>query len=192
MRRPTVAPTVEPVTLIDALRQCRTAPDDSTEDARIQAYIVATRGMAEHEIGQRLITQTWQYVLDAWPADGCITLPQTPVQSVGSVTYVNSAGTTTTLAPEAYRLDKRGQRAVLRPAYGTTWPSDVRSDVAVITITYVVGFGDAGDAVPGPIREWMLVHVAAMNEQRSAVSEVGNNMAPLPYVSHLLDEWRVY
>lgn len=192
MRLPTVAPAAEPVTLIEARLQCRTASDDSTEDARIQAYIVATRGMAEHETGQRLITQTWECVLDAWPASGCIILPQTPVQSVASVVYVNSAGTPITLAAEAYRLDKRGQRAVLRPAYGASWPSDVRSDVAVITITYVVGFGDVGDAVPAPIREWMLVHVAAMHEQRTAVSEVGSSMAPLPYMSSLLDPWRVY
>lgn len=192
MRRPTVAPAVDPVTLINALQQCRTAPDDIGEDLPLRGYITAATGMAEQQTGQRLITQTWEHTIDAWPNDGDIKLPQTPVQSITSVVYVNSAGGNTTLSAGAYRLDKRGSYAVLRPVYGTIWPSDVRADVAAITITYVVGFGDAPEDVPQNIRNWILLHVGALHEQRAAVSEVGNNMGMLPFAAGLLDPWRVY
>lgn len=194
MRSPFIAPAVEPVTLAEARLQCRFDAGDTSWDTRLSAFIVAARNMAEHEIGQRLITQTWQLQLDGWPAgDGGIVLPQTPVQSVVSLVYVNSAGTPITLtANTAYRLDTRGELAVIRPAYNTSWPTDTLQDSAVITATYVVGFGASGAAVPQSIREWILAHVAAMCEQPAAVSEMGTRIAALPYLARLLDPWRVY
>lgn len=187
MQRPTVAPVQEPVTLAEARLQCRLSPDDTSEDTRLRGYIAAARGMAEQQTGARLITQTWQLVLDAWPSGDDIVLPQTPAQSVESVVYVNTAGAPITLASNSYRLDLRDVRAVLRPAYGTSWPT-VRDDVGVITITYKVGFGDLTADVPECIREWMLAHIDAMFENRSAHAD----MEPLPYLARLLDEWRVY
>ena len=196
MLRPTIPPTVEPVTLAEARVQCQMSPDDTSQDMRLLGYVGAARGMAEQETGQRLMPQTWELYLDAWPDDGRIELPQLPVRSIASVKYVNTAGVLTTIDPAAYRLDQRALRAVLQPVYGGTWPTDVRSDdAAVITIAYVCGLaatpGELAALAPS-IREWVLAHVAAMNEQRSIISEVGNNMAPLPYAGSLLDPWRVY
>ena len=196
MFRATTPPTVEPVTLAEARVQCQMSPDDTSQDLRLLGYVAAARGMAEQETGQRLMPQTWELYLDAWPAGGRIELPQLPVRSIASVKYTNAAGVLTTIDPAAYRLDQRALRAVLQPVYGGAWPTDVRSDdEGVITIAYVCGLaatpGELAGVAAG-IREWVLAHVAAMNEQRSIVSEVGNNMAPLPYAGSLLDPWRVY
>jgi uncharacterized phiE125 gp8 family phage protein len=196
MLRPTIPPTVEPVTLTEARVQCQMSPDDTSQDARLLGYVAAARGMAEQETGQRFLPQTWELYLDAWPADGKIELPQLPVRSITSVKYTSTAGVLTTVSAGAYRLDTRALRAVLQPVYGGAWPTDVRGDdEGVIVVTYICGLAasanELANVAPG-IREWVLAHVAAMNEQRSAVSEVGNNMAMLPYAGSLLDPWRVY
>ena len=196
MLRPTIPPTVEPVTLTEARVQCQMSPDDTSQDVRLMGFVAAARGMAEQETGQRLMPQTWELYLDAWPADDRIELPQLPVRSIASVKYINTAGMLTTVDPAAYRLDQRALRAVVQPVYGGAWPTDVRSDdEGVIFVAYVCGLAasatELASVAPG-IREWILAHVAAMNEQRSAVSEVGNNMALLPYAGSLLDPWRVY
>ncbi len=191
-----IAPTVEPVSLTEARTQCQMSPDDDSQDARLMGYVAAARAMAEQETGQRFLPQTWTLYLDAWPADGKIELPQLPVRSITDVKYTSAAGVLTTIDSSAYRLDTRALRAKLLPVYGGTWPADVRTDdEGVIVITYVCGLAStpaelAGHA-PG-VREWVLAHVAAMNEQRSVVSESGNSMALLPYAGRLLDPLRVY
>jgi uncharacterized phiE125 gp8 family phage protein len=195
MLRPTIAPVIEPVTLAEARLQCQCDPSDTSEDVLITSYIKASRQLCEHMAGRRLITQTWTETLDAWPSadGGAIVLPETPVLSVASVTYVDGAGVTRTVAQADYRLDLRADKARLRPAFGKTWPTaDTRADYGVVSVDYVVGFGSATTDVPEALRAYILVHVAAMFEQRPAVSEVGNNIAPLPYVAHLLDGFLVY
>lgn len=196
MSRLTIPPSAEPVTLAEARAQCQMSADDTSQDSRLLGYMAAARGMAEQETGRRLMPQTWEQYADAWPEDGRIELHELPVRSITSVKYINTAGTLTTISSNAYRLDARAQRAVLQPVYGGAWPTDVRSDdEGVIVITYVCGMaespGELATIAPG-VREWVLAHVAAMNEQRSAVSDVGNNMAMLPYAGSLLDPWRAY
>ena len=103
---------------------------------------------------QRLLAQTWETHLSAWPANGRIELPEGPVRSVASVKYTNTAGVLTTVSSGAYRLDTRALRAVLQPAYQGEWPTDVRSaDAGVIVVTYICGLAvsasDLANVAPG-------------------------------------------
>ena len=190
MQRPLVAPAVEPVSISEVRAQCRIDADHTGEDTRLAGYIAACRAAAEHIAGIRLITQTWQLGLDDWPARGQIVLPETPVQAIVSVGYITRAGAAQQLDSAAYRLDLRGSRGVVRPAYGTCWPSDSRADHGAIIVTYRVGFGDSGAAVPGSVREWILAHVTAMWENRGA--GLSGQFVELPYLRTLLDAAKVY
>ena len=191
MLRPTTPPTAEPVLLHEARAQCRIDDDITEFDARLEAYIAAARGLAESELGARLISQTWDLYLDAFPSGNDIALPQTPVSAITSITYVDTAGDTQTISSGDYRLDTRKAKAIVRPAFNVEWPTDVRDDFSVIDVTYVVGFGANGTTVPRSIREWILLHVAAMYENGTAIGDA-RDMAVLPYLNGLLDEWRVY
>ena len=188
---PTIAPTVEPVLLHEARAQCKIDDDITEDDSRLEAYIAAARQLAEAETKRRLISQTWDYYIDEFPEGDDIELPQTPVASVTSIIYTNTSGTPTTISALNYRLDTRGYRAIVRPAYDVEWPSDVRDDHQAICIKYVAGFGANGTAVPRSIREWMLLHVEAMHRNRSAIGDA-QNMKALPYLSGMLAEWVVY
>lgn len=189
-------PATEPVTVEEARVACRLTADDLEPMSELPRHIAAARQMAEQQTGQRLVSQTWKLTLDAFPDDGAITLDQVPARAITLVQYTNSAGVLTTVDSGAYRLDTRGTRGVLRPAYGSAWPTDVRSDDeagGVVFVTYTAGLAASSsdlDAVAPGVREWVLAHVVAMLERPSAVGE--SSLSSSPYLARLLDSCRVY
>lgn len=179
-------PATEPISLDEARAQV--GVDGSAHDTLLTLYIATARQWCEDIIGRRLITQTVEQRLDAFPA-GKIALDGVPAQAITSVKYDDPAGTEQTLAPEAYSLDAAAYPGGwLLPAAGTVWPATAARTNAV-RIRYTVGYGNAA-AVPAPLRAWMLLQIAALFEQRAAQrggsALVENAMSP-----RLLDAWRV-
>lgn len=181
------APASEPLTLAEAKLHCRV--DGTDEDALITALIVAAREQAEHETGRALITQTWELVLDAFPE--AFVLRKSPVQSVTSLKYLDSAtGAEQTLDPADYLLDKDSEPGYVVPAYGKAWPYS-REVPNAVRVRYVCGYGLAV-AVPQAIKQWMLLAIGTMYENRatSGASQVYN--IPDRFWSGLLDPYRLY
>ena len=192
----TAEPAVEPISLAEARAQCRI--DGTAEDDLLAIYIDTARRACEKLLSSALITQDWTQTLDAFPSTGDIKLLKPPVQSILSVTYVDTAGATQTLASDAYVLDGVGdddeaaKTYWLLPADGTTWPAtdDV---INAVTISMRCGFGDEGADVPGPLRAWMLLNIGLLYAQREAVDATGKSVAvPGRFVDGLLDHWRQY
>lgn len=174
-------PAGEPVTSAEVKASARI---DGTEfDAEIALLIPAVRQDAEHRLGRRLITQTVELVLDAFPAAE-IDLRFPDVQSITSVKYLDAAGVEQTLAGTDYSLVDQGAEVSptwLLPANDTSWPSTLDAANAV-RVRFVVGFGDTADDVPAAIRQWIICHcVASLN--RCALPE---------YVDRLLDRDRLW
>jgi len=181
------ASTPAAVTLADAKLHLRV--DASDEDALIAALIVAATQAAEQEIGRALITQTWTLKLDAFPASAeYIDLFMPPIQSITSITYVDSDGATQTLATPEYTLIADTIRPQVAPV--TSWPA-TKTQPSAVVITYVAGYGAAPSNVPESIRQWALMHVGAMYANRESVAEV-SNIAVMPFLSGLLDRYRTY
>jgi uncharacterized phiE125 gp8 family phage protein len=131
----TVAPTSEPITLAQAKEQVRVI-DDTSQDDLLNAYIVAARTHVEAVTGTKLVSQTVVMKAECW--GDLFHLPTGPIQSISSITYVDSAGDTQTLATSVYetRLDGIAPSIVLK--YGQSWPS-IRSG-SLITVTGVAGY----------------------------------------------------
>lgn len=182
-------PATEPITLTEAKAQCRI--DGTAEDALMTIYIQAAREQCERLIGRKLITQTVEQRLDAFP-DGEIQLEAVPVVSITSVKYDDGDGVEQTLAGSAYALDSAAYPGGwLQPAVDTEWPLTI-DYTNCVRIRYVAGFGAASD-VPAPIKAWLLVTVAAMYEQRAAVDASGRASAlPERFADRLLDAWKVW
>lgn len=184
------APSLEPITLAEAQAHCRV--DAGADDALLAIYIQAAREQAEGLLFSALISQTWEQTLDAFPADGDIKLLKPPVQSITSVTYIDSAGDLQTMANDAYVLDAATSPGWLLPADGTEWPAtdDV---INAVTIRFVAGFGATAADVPANIRAWLLLTIAQLYDQRAAADASGK-VAALPgrFVDGLLDPWRQY
>jgi uncharacterized phiE125 gp8 family phage protein len=182
-------PAATPVTLAEAKLQCRI--DGTDEDALLQAYIAAATAAAEHELGRKLITQTWEAVYDAFNG-GAMELNAPRVQSITSITYIAADTTTATLAPAAYVLDADQPPGWVHPAAGTGWPATADAANAV-RIRFVCGYGDAPADVPANVRQWILMHIATAYRNREAMAQ-GVSISELPnrYVDRLLDSERQY
>lgn len=162
------APAAEPVSLTEAKLHCRVDTDD--EDDLLTMLVAAARQYVERLTGRALITQTWRLTLDCFPY-GCrpvIRLPRGKTSSVTSITYVDTEGTTTTLAADQYRVNMDGEPARIEPAYGVVWPT-TRDVLEAVKVTYVAGYGAAGSAVPEALRQAMLLLVGHWYANREAV-----------------------
>lgn len=183
--RRTIDAATEPVSLAEAKAHLRLITAD--DDALINALIKAVRNLAEHETNRSLITQTWEKTLDEFP--DAVVLHYPPILSILSVGFSDSYGVVQALSAGSYKADLKSEPGYLIPAFGLTWPS-TRNDINSVTVTYLAGYGTAAD-VPQAIKQWMLLMVGHLYENREAVS-AGVQMSALPYIDGLLDPYRVY
>lgn len=169
----TVQPTLEPITVAEALQHCRA--DSNNEEAWFESIIATAREWVEDHCNVTLLTTTWQMSLDAFPVR-CqapaldrerIALPRCPVQSVSSITYVDEDGTTQTVSAADYSLDNASNiEASVGPVYDGEWP-DTRDQRNAVVVTYVAGHTLAAN-VPQAFRHAIRLLVGHWNENREA------------------------
>lgn len=199
-------PAEEPITLEEAKLHLRDPVD--TEDPLVSALIVAARRKCESWLRRTLITTTWELSLEGFPGCGWIPgfpyagrqflerqpvgtlygieLPNPALQSVTSITYVDTAGSTQTLATSEYQVET-GTPGRVVPVYGKAWPSTRRQPGAV-KIRFVAGYGDAS-AVPESIKIAMKLMISHFYENR------GESDVSLPSAAEALlasEDWGFY
>ena len=177
------APAAEPVTAADVKAAARIDSDNTAFDAALALILPGLRRQAEARTGRRLITQTVELVLDAFPAAE-IDLQLPDVQAITSVKYLDAVdGTQQTLASDQYALDDASTPCRLLPAYDVEWP-DTWDTANAVRIRFAVGYGDAASDVPDEIRLWIIAHCVQMLQSPAGLG--ASNMAPLPFVDGLL------
>lgn len=190
-------PSVEPISLAELKLHVRTS--GSAEDTLLAIYIAAARLKAEAELGRALINQTWRLRLDAFggvdaagEAINEIKIPKPTVQSITSVTYVDTNEDTQTLATNQYTLDAVTSPGWLYPAVGVDWP-ETSETLNAVAITFVAGYGATAASVPADIRNWILLTAGFLYANREAMDATGRIMAlPNRFLEGLLDPHRVY
>ena len=181
-------PELEPVTAAEIRKSARV--DDDRFDDEIDRLIPAARETAEQETGRRLVAQTWRAELDAWPTDGAIPLPQSPVISVTTVDYWDGADWAT-VDPAVYRLVQvKCQLAEIRLAPGQSWPTLGDEVGALVRVDYVAGYGEAAEDVPAGVRQWIIAHAVHWVANPAATTD--REAPPNPYLARLLDRTRFY
>lgn len=199
-------PAEEPVTLEEAKLHLRSPVD--LDDPLVTGLIVAARRKCETWLRRTLITSTWELTRESFPGCGWIPgfpyagvqflerqpvgtlygidLPNPPMASVTSITYVDTAGVSRTLATSEYQVET-GTPGRVVPAYGKAWPSTRRQPGAV-KIRFVAGYGDAA-AVPEVVKIAMKLWISHFYENR------GESDAALPPAAEMLlsaEDWGFY
>lgn len=184
MRQMLVTPAAsQPVTLAEAKAQCRVQHSD--EDGFIEGLIAAATEHVEKQTGRAILPQTWRLTLERFSDE--ITLPQSPLRSVTSVTYIPPVGAAQTLASSVYAVDATSTPGRIVLATDQEWPETLDS-VNAVTIEYQAGYTTA----PAPIKHAILLLVAHWYANREAVN-VGNITSELPMaVNALLTNFRAY
>ncbi len=163
------APTVEPVDLAEAKLAVNYEDDQTDKDSTIASLIVAAREWAEGFTGRAFCTQTWELKLDGFLS--CIELNKPPVQSVTSITYVDTNGASQTLSPSLYTTDLPTGPAALPgrivPAYQQSWPS-TRDVPNAVTVRFVCGYGGP-ESVPERLKLAIKMQVGTRLAQTEGV-----------------------
>ena len=176
--------TSEPLGLSDAKAHLR-MDDIDADDQVILALCTAARQSAEKFTGLDLAGKTWEYRIDAFPASR-IPLPLSPVRSIDSIEYVDTAGANATVNAAVYGLDHTEQSPALFLQYDQSWP-DARAQVNAVTITLQTGYTDA----PAPIVHALKMIVSELYKNRSISITTGAVPKEVPMAArYLLNQYR--
>jgi uncharacterized phiE125 gp8 family phage protein len=191
------APTVEPITVDEAKNHLRIDSDITQDDALLAMLIGAARLYGETLTGRSWITQQWRLRLDGFGCFGAgggmnvIELERGLVESIDSIHYLDTAGTTQAVDLTTVAKDLDSLPARISPVFGQVWPVPL-PQIGAVWIDYTAGYGAAGVNVPAGIRQWMLVRVATLYEHREEVEAVARGkIEPMPFVDGLLDPFKV-
>ncbi|MBB4272784.1 head-tail connector protein [Rhizobium mongolense] len=148
--------TAEPVTLDEVKRRLRIDFED--DDADIELMIASARDHAEKYCNVRFASQTVEMKCDGFC--DLDRLPEAPVSSVTSISYVDTDGAAQTLATSVYELRADALEAAIVTKYGEQWPP-IRLG-SRITVTAVVGYAEA----PPAVKHAILLFIADAYEAR--------------------------
>jgi uncharacterized phiE125 gp8 family phage protein len=192
---------LEPITLAMLKKHCRI--DNDFENDLLQTYLDVALEWVEQNARVQLGPATWQMQIDNFPTMdyfsnypmmypfpalvtaakyGSLVAPwQTihllvyPVQSIDSITYLDTTGTLQTLDPSKYVFDQQGCR--ISVAANTFFPFTL-AQINSVTINFTAGFGTADQtqaqqiaAIPKKILLAVLNYTLAVYENRDGVPE---------------------
>lgn len=170
----TAQPATEPVSAAEAKAQAHIEADDTDFDTELNGYIAAARDHVEAYTGTKLVTQTVSLRCSSWC--DLERLPVAPLQSVTSVTYLDSDGVEQTLAASVYESVLVGLVPQIRLKPNQSWPA-IRAVSDAIRVVAVAGYGAASD-VPKAVTQAMLLLIGDWFAARedSIVGSIVNSM----------------
>ncbi|SDN56564.1 phage conserved hypothetical protein, phiE125 gp8 family [Methylobacterium phyllostachyos] len=156
------AAAVEPVSVAELRAYLRFDSDDGgTEDGLLQALITAVRASLEIETRRILLPGRYRIALPAWPPDGQVPLPLSPLVAVTRAGLAGAEGVTDL----DVGLVRPGPDPVEAPCLLVD-PAVPDSAGRTILIEVAAGFGGDGPAMPAPLRLAILRLAAARYEHR--------------------------
>lgn len=185
-------PSEEPITLDEAKAHLRQTYSD--DDAYITALITAARQLVEGYTNRALMPQRIRIGMDGFCA--VTKLPRLPFKDNLSappveVKYIDENGAQQTLPESTYYINQYVEPVQVSLASGQSWPTITRVPAGV-TMEYDVGYADA-DAVPGPLKQWMLLAIGAMYDHRDELTAgVEVYCLPKEFMSLLWQPYMVY
>lgn len=147
--------------------------NDSTNNTYIDSLIVAATDWAEIFTARSFVTQTWTWYLKKIDTTS-LYLPRPQIQSITSISYVDTAGSTQTWSSSEY--DWSNYSGELKPAPAYSWPP-YREQIDAITLVYIAGYGNS-TTVPEPIKLAVKMLASHWYEHRASVSETKMEEVP--------------
>ena len=161
-------PAAAAIPLVDAKLHCRV--DSNLDDTLITSLISAAEGHCEKYCGIRVGSQTLTLMCDSFC--DLERLPEGPVSAITSISYVDTAQATQTLANTVYELRASGLTAGISLKYGQFWPAIGAG--SRITVVLVAGFS----IPPAELIAGMKMLIGHWYENREAVT--ADNQQALP------------
>jgi uncharacterized phiE125 gp8 family phage protein len=151
-----------PVTLERARMHLRNE-DLAFDEDYLRGVIKAAGDMVERVYGVALLTQTIKQYHSHFPCspDTSLSLRITPLISITSIQYVDSAGATQTWSSAEYTTGAFNGRYFVVPKVDYSWPSDIATGQPnAITVTYTAGYGAKPSNIPHSVMMGLLMEIA--------------------------------
>ncbi len=146
-------PASEPLSLAEAKLFLRV--DATADDMLIETLIAAVREAAEQHLRRSLITRTLKLTTDQL-LESATVLPFGPVTAIESITAIAVDESSVLVDTDDYYLLAAEDRLHLtQPIYAHR-----------IVVEYTAGYGESDIDVPAPLRQGMLLHLAALYDNR--------------------------
>ncbi len=180
------------------------------EEAQKNALITVARQHVEQYTQRVLLETVMRLSLDQYPLgnrwgscgdiewyrgssslnrDRIIYLTRGPIQSVESITYVDTNGATQTLATSKYQTDLISTPSRIAEAYNESWPDTRTEALNAVVVNFTAGYADAA-SVPAPFKHAMLLLVGHYWQNREAA--IAGQLYDIPFgVRCLLDPYRI-
>jgi hypothetical protein len=205
----TSPPASEPVTVTQLKNHLRIPSTVTNEDTTVLPMLITSaRSLFEAWTGRGFVTQTYTLTLDDWAnwrnywqyysavgifpssfaVDNWLTkpllMPVNPVQSVNSITYIDTNGNTQTLPTNEYVVDSTREPARLMLL---NFPSLDYDTLPRIQISFTAGYS----SIPVDLQHGILMLAADFYRQREASSEWTLREVPFG-LRHLVNKYRVF
>jgi len=158
----TTVAAIKPLSIDEVKNHLVIENDFNDDDELIDIMIDTAVNYVENYTRRALLTQTITAKYDGF--EPCFELERPILQSVISISYVDTAGDTQVVDSAEYTVDITSTPARILPSYGYSWPT-TRNVVNAVTIVYVAGY-TAANLVPKQIRQALLLLIGDMYENR--------------------------
>jgi len=189
------APVLYPITIDELILHLRIDDETGYEDDLLYDIMYAAIAKVEGITNRKLLTQTWDYYLDRFPAGDSFKLPFGNLATVTHVKYTNSAGTQTTMTVTTdYLVETNGEGIgkIVLP-YGVSWPSFTEYPSNPIVTRFVCGWTTVA-AVPFQIKTAIKMICADIytNRESQSLSMNMQKFTSNPTVINLLGDFRLW
>ena len=168
-----VPPSAEPWSVAEAKDFLRIEHDD--DDAVIAALIAAARGHVEALSRRALLTQTWRFVLDAWPAGSRFDPRMGPLRNVIAARAFDAGNNAHSIDAGSFVVDAAAN-IIASPCWAMPQPG---RSTAGIELDVELGYGLLAADVPDALRHAIRMLVAHWYENRG-LAAIGASVAMLP------------
>ena len=172
---------ISPVVTLDEVRAHLNLFDDTSFDTLIGGMTDVAQQNIEDYLGEFLgqtdITQPYS---GFW---GTMPLVHQKITSIASITYKNTAGTTSTVPSSTYIFDNTANEKVITLKNGQAWPTDI--DTTDYRYPVSINYEAQWTPLPLPITQALLLTISELFDNRGDSSPM--NLRPVPVnVQYLL------
>jgi uncharacterized phiE125 gp8 family phage protein len=175
-------PNVEPISLPEAMAHLRVT--DLNEQGSLELYIRNARehldGALGSLMGEAMLTQTWEYILHAFPTTSCIPIPLRPLAGVTQIAYDDASGVEQIMPPANYVVDTASLVGQVVLAPGSSWPATINR-INAVRIRFTAGYGSTPADIPGYYRQALLLLLGHFYEHRGDTATLEPDFSPAFY-----------
>ena len=149
------------------------------DDTYIATLILVATQCIEHETRRAMIHRVFNLQMSAFPADGEIILPRSPMSSVQNISYTDKDGNLQVVPAgnyHTYSVNGVG-RVVLKST--AAWPVTLNTGGMDVDVEFVAGYGATSASVPVSLKQAVLLWATHWYDNRTSVN-VGNLVTELP------------